>query len=104
MPIPGVPLRSTPGFSPSRAFGAEDHRFVKLALMGFQPWVTRHAKMRPESGARMKRRARTISIRYGAPDYGALSGHFELAIFRCCSEMPLYEMRFEEGGEKMPYV
>ena len=30
---------------------------------------TRHAKMRPESGARM------ISIRYGAPDNGAPSGH-----------------------------
>jgi hypothetical protein len=33
---------------------------------GFQSWVNRHAKMRPESGARMKRRARIISIRYGA--------------------------------------
>jgi hypothetical protein len=38
----------------------------------------RHAKMRPESGARMKRRARIISIRYGASEYGAPSGHTAL--------------------------
>jgi hypothetical protein len=37
--------------------------------MGFQPWVNRHPKMRPESGARIKRRARMISIRYGVPEY-----------------------------------
>jgi hypothetical protein len=34
--------------------------------------------MRPESGARMKSRAPMISIRYGAPDSSALSGHIAL--------------------------
>src|SRR5271166_6455307 len=41
---------------------------------GFQPWVPRHAKMRPESGARMKRRARMISIQYSGLRSGAPSG------------------------------
>src|SRR5580704_6169438 len=52
----------------------DEASYNKLALMGFQPWVPCHAKMRPESGARMKRSARMISIRYGAPDYGPLQG------------------------------
>jgi hypothetical protein len=45
---------------------------------GFQPVGARHAKMRPESGAGVRGRTRTISIRYGAPDSGAPSGHIAL--------------------------
>gem|GEM_PF-3699511 len=51
----------------------------KSSAQGFNQVSTlgnRHAKMRPESGARMKRRARMILIRSGAPAYAAPSADF----------------------------
>jgi hypothetical protein len=68
-PSRGRPSASTEG----RVQGLRPEGAKGLA-QGFKQVSTlgnRHAKMRPESGARMKRRARIISIRYGAPEYGA---------------------------------
>jgi hypothetical protein len=50
----------------------------KGLAQGFNPGYPRQAKMRPESGARMKGRAPMISIRYGARYSSALSGHVAL--------------------------
>ena len=59
--------------------------------------------MRPESGARMKRRARMISIRYSAPEYGAPSGHIAL---NCLTPNPGLRSGPPSGKRfaRLPYV